>query len=172
MTPDERPQKKDAFLSFLTEGWVSVHLDARRVGVTLPGELTENPHLVLQYGQDMPIPIPDLVINDQGIGATLSFARISHKTFIPWTAVYIVACTDGRGVVYVEDAPEEVSIMARPPEGTAEVKQEPPVDAPAVAAAPLRPVLGLVPAEAEGAGDDDDESSATRKRRPKLRLVR
>ena len=31
MTPDERPQKKDAFLSFLTEGWVSVHLDARRV---------------------------------------------------------------------------------------------------------------------------------------------
>ncbi len=33
MKPDERPSKKEAFAAFLKEGWVSVHLDARRPGV-------------------------------------------------------------------------------------------------------------------------------------------
>ena len=114
MNPDERPSKRDAFNAFFGEGWVSIHLDARREGVKVPEEHTSNRHLVLQYGQNMPIPIPDLKVDDDGITATLSFSRTPHRTFVPWTAVYIVACNDGRGILYYEDVPEDVSFFARP----------------------------------------------------------
>jgi stringent starvation protein B len=117
MNPDERPSKRDAFNAFFGEGWVSIHLDARRDGVKVPEEHTSNRHLVLQYGQNMPIPIPDLRVDDQGITATLSFSRTPHRTFVPWTAVYIVACNDGRGILYYEDVPEDVSFIARPIDG-------------------------------------------------------
>lgn len=113
MNPDERPSKRDAFLAFYGEGWVSVHLDARRLGVKVPDEFIDNRHLVLQYGRDMPVAIPDLAVDDDGIRATLSFSRTPHPTFIPWSAIYIVACTDGRGILYYEDVPEDVSLVAR-----------------------------------------------------------
>lgn len=114
MNPEERPSKRDAFLAFYGEGWVSVHLDARRTGVKVPPEFTDNGHLVLQYGRDMPVAIPDLAVDEDGIRATLSFSRTPHATFIPWSAVYIVACTDGRGILYYEDVPDDVPVMARP----------------------------------------------------------
>ena len=114
MNPEERPSKRDAFLAFFGEGWVSIHLDARREGVEVPSEFADNRHLVLQYGQNMPIPIPDLAVNDKGVSATLSFSRTPYRTFVPWSAIYIVACTDGRGILYYEDVPEDVSLVARP----------------------------------------------------------
>lgn len=92
---------------------MSVHLDARRTGVKVPPDFNDNRHLVLQYGRDMPVAIPDLTVDDDGIRATLSFSRTPHTTFIPWGAVYIVACTDGRGILYYEDVPEDVSLVAR-----------------------------------------------------------
>ena len=117
MTAEDRPSKRDAFMAFLAEGWVSIHLDARRPEVDVPDEFRSNGHLVLQYGRNMPIPIPDLQVGEDGIRATLSFSRLPHQTIIPWSSVYIVACTDGRGVLYFEDVPEDVSLMARPVEG-------------------------------------------------------
>jgi hypothetical protein len=42
---------------------------------------------VLSYGLDMPVPIPDLVVDDSGVSATLSFSRSPFKTFVPWEAV-------------------------------------------------------------------------------------
>jgi stringent starvation protein B len=119
MKPEERPSKRDAFTAFLAEGWVSVHLDARRPGVRVPDDLAGNRHLVLQYGRNMPIPIPDLVVGDQGVTATLSFSRVPHETYVPWSAVYIVACTDGRGILYDEDVPRDLSLMGRPSEAAA-----------------------------------------------------
>jgi stringent starvation protein B len=114
MDVEQRPPKKDAFLAFLKEGWVWVHLDARHPGVSVPAELAQNPRLVLQYGYNMPIPIPDLAVDERGITATLSFSRMPHRTFVPWSAVYIVSCTDGRGVVYFEDVPEDVALLGAP----------------------------------------------------------
>jgi stringent starvation protein B len=114
MNPEERPSKRDAFLAFFGEGWVSIHLDARRDGVEVPDEFGDNRHLVLQYGQNMPIPIPDLDVTEKGVTATLSFSRTPYRTFVPWSAVYIVACNDGRGILYYEDVPEDVSLVARP----------------------------------------------------------
>ena len=109
----DRPSKHEAFLALLREGWTSLHLDARRAGVVVPVHLRGEGHLVLQYGNDLPIPIPDLQVDDFGVTATLSFARAPHQTVVPWSAVYVVASDDGRGVLYHEDVPPDVSVIAR-----------------------------------------------------------
>lgn len=107
----DRPSKQDAFLALLAEGWTSLHLDARREGVVVPEHLKNEAHLVLQYGHDLPIPIPDLQIDEHGVSATLSFARSPWSTVVPWSAVYVVTSHDGRGVLYQEDVPGDVSVI-------------------------------------------------------------
>ena len=194
MNPDERPSKRDAFTAFLREGWVSLHLDARRTGVAVPPAFANEPHLVLQYGRNMPIPIPDLEVTEDGVSATLSFSRAPHRTHVPWSSVYVVACTDGRGILYYEDVPQEVSLM--PPGGGASPAGPAPVR-PAVAPAPAEEVadeeaedelaveapprsarrLRSVPAEAqpsEAAAEVEPPMvpATRRRRRPQLRLVK
>ncbi len=117
MRSPERPSKHEAFLALLQEGWTSLHLDARRPGVIVPPHLRAEPHLVLQYGNDLPIPIPDLEVDEHGVHATLSFSKNPQRTFVPWSSVYVVTCNDGRGVLYHEDVPEDVSIIATHPHG-------------------------------------------------------
>ena len=108
MPSDQLPSKREAFLTFFKDGWVYVHLDARRSDVQVPDHLKGEARLVLQYGANMPVPIDDLLVSEDGIRATLSFNRQPCETVIPWSSVYIVACTDGRGVLYHEDVPPEV----------------------------------------------------------------
>ena len=173
MSSNERPSKKEAFKAFLTEGWVSVHLDARRTGVDVPAELAGNRHLVLQYGRDMPIPIPDLEVGEEGVSATLSFSRLPHRTYVPWSAIYIVTCDDGRGVLYYEDVPEDVSLLARPAGPVAEKGIG--TAAPALAADPQQEqpatarILKSVPATPD---DELSELTTKRRRRPTLKLVK
>jgi stringent starvation protein B len=184
MNPDERPSKREAFLAFLRDGWVSLHLDARRGGVVVPPAFAAEPHLVLQYGRNMPIPIPDLDVGEDGVSATLSFSRAPHRTHIPWSAVYVVACTDGRGILYYEDVPQEVSLSTsnqRPPgqtriegqtEGQEEDDGDEDEDLPAEGPAPMRR-LRSVPAESGAVIDEPAEiDSPKRRRRPQLRLVK
>lgn len=111
MQSPERPSKQEAFLALLREGLASLHLDARRPGVVVPAHLRAEAHLVLQYGYDLPIPIPDLQVDEHGVTATLSFSKSPQHTTVPWAAVYIVACDDGRAILYQEDVPEDVSII-------------------------------------------------------------
>ena len=115
MRSSERPSKHEVFLALLRENWTSLHLDARRAGVIVPAHLKSEPHLVLQYGNDLPIPIPDLEVDEHGVRATLSFSKHPQRTVVPWSAVYVVTCDDGRGVLYHEDVPEDVSIIATHP---------------------------------------------------------
>jgi len=155
-------------------------MDARRPGVVVPDSLRGEPHLVLQYGHDLPIPIPDLEIDDYGVRATLSFSRTAHRTVIPWSAVYVVACDDGRGILYSEDVPQDVAVIAArsatdapPPELEAEADAEAEIEAAEMAAMPApRPsLLRSVPADA--APDYAAPlAAARRRRRPQLRLVK
>ena len=55
-------------------------------------------------------PIPDLVIDDEGIRATLSFNRVPFSTFIPWSAIYLIADFDGNGAVWQEDIPSDLKM--------------------------------------------------------------
>jgi len=176
MSSPERPSKQQAFLALLKEGWTSLHLDARRTGVLVPESFRREAHLILQYGHDLPIPIPDLDIDQDGVRATLSFSRNAHATYIPWSAVYAVTGADGRGVLFAEDVPSDVSVIAAPlsdapPEAVAD-------DLPAEAEAVPTPVRRLqsVPAHAEPAPDLLGPLVATagsrRRKRPQLRLVK
>jgi stringent starvation protein B len=115
------PSKHQAFLALLQEGRPSLHLDARREGVIVPAHLKADAHLVLQYGIDLPIPITDLVVDDSGVRATLSFSRTPHQTFVPWPAVYVIATDDGRGVLYPDDVPSDVAIVPARADGDPEI---------------------------------------------------
>jgi hypothetical protein len=115
MRSPERPSKHEVFLALLRDSWTSLHLDARRPGVIVPAHLKSEPYLVLQYGYDLPIPISDLEVDEHGVRATLSFSKHPQRTVVPWSAVYVVTCDDGRCVLYQEDVPEDVSIIATHP---------------------------------------------------------
>jgi stringent starvation protein B len=97
-------------LALLERAEARVHLDARRPGVLLPARFLGQAHLRLDYGYGFTPPIPDLVIDDDGIRATLSFNRVSFSTFIPWTAVYLIADFDGNGAVWQEDIPSDLKM--------------------------------------------------------------
>lgn len=181
MAAGEPPDKRQLFEAFLRDGWVSLYLDARRAGVRLPPALTESPQVVLQYGHGMPVPIADLTVDGDGIGATLSFARTPHATFVPWAAVYALVCTDGRGVVFERDLPEGVRLAGPPPApATApgpSVSRAPRKVARKRAAATAPRHLQAVPAPSGDRGGDEvghapAAARRTTRRRPALRLVK
>ena len=106
------PNKQLVMLELLKDAWVYVQLDPRRQGVDLPEFLRQEPRLVLQYGYNMPVPIHDLVIDDEGIKATLSFRRVSHATLIPWSAVFAITDGDHRGFLWDADLPADLNLEA------------------------------------------------------------
>lgn len=111
MTPKgiQLPPKKDVARALLLRGNVFVHLDPRRHGVTVPTWLQTQPQLVLQVGLDMPIPIPDLRVDDAGVYGTLSFQRAPFTCSVPWSAVFALVGDDNKGVVWPDDLPPEIA---------------------------------------------------------------
>jgi len=102
------PDKKDVARGLLLRGSVFVHLDPRVDGVVVPSYLRKQPQLVLQVGLDMPIPIPDLRVDDDGVFGTLSFNRSPFTVLVPWDAVYAVADDEGRAMVWPASLPDEL----------------------------------------------------------------
>jgi hypothetical protein len=111
------PSKKEVMLALLQRSEARVHLDARRPGVALPERLLGDGHVRLDYGYGLTPPIPDLEITDEGIRATLSFSRVPFATFVPWSAVYLIADYDGNGAVWQEDIPPDLLEGMAPPPG-------------------------------------------------------
>ena len=103
------PPKKDVARALLLRGTVFVHLDPRKQGVTVPPWLRDYPQLVLQVGLDMPIPIPDLRIDDEGVYGTLSFSRQPFTCVVPWDAVFAMSGDDGKGMVWPDSMPKEIA---------------------------------------------------------------
>lgn len=95
---------------------VFVNFDPRREGVLLPAHLKRQPRVVLQYGLNMRIPIPDLDVGEDGIGATLSFDRSPTWTFVPWSAVFAIVSQDQQGMLWEADLPREIEADPRKPE--------------------------------------------------------
>jgi hypothetical protein len=86
-----------------------VHLDPRLASVRVPEWLKRQPQLVLQVGLDMPVPIPDLRVDDTGVFGTLSFNRAPFTCVVPWEAVFAVVGDDGRGMVWPGRMPQEIA---------------------------------------------------------------
>jgi hypothetical protein len=64
--------------------------------------------LVLQVGFEMPIPIPDLRVDDEGVFGTLSFSRTPFACSVPWNAVFALVGDEGRGMVWPDSMPPEI----------------------------------------------------------------
>ena len=98
------------------------------------------------------------------------------RPYVPWSAVYAVTGADGRGVLFGEDVPSDVSVIAAPvPDGAGEAAVED-MPAEAVPAQPAARRLQSVPAHAEPAADlmpvFDGGAAPRRRKRPQLRLVK
>jgi hypothetical protein len=105
--------KKQVALAILEKGKLYIHLDPRRPGVAVPEHLTRQPQLVLLVARGgTPIPIEDLVVDDDGIRATLSFKRTPFACVIPWPAVFALVNDSQMGRVFEEDVPAD---LPRPP---------------------------------------------------------
>ncbi len=156
------PPKKDVAHALLERGSLYLHLDPRREGVVVPRHFRSQPQLVLQVGLDLPVPIPDLVVDDEGVIGTLSFSRTPFQCRVPWTSVFGMVGDDGRGVVWQDDLPPEVA------EDVAHAEAK----AARAAKTPLRSIAGgAAAASVEPPPERDDEPTAPTKR-PALRLVK
>ncbi|HEY3498350.1 MAG TPA: ClpXP protease specificity-enhancing factor SspB [Polyangiaceae bacterium] len=135
MQPTRLPRKKDVALSLLEQATVFVHLDPRGEKVRVPPWFKRQPQLVLQIGLNMPVPIPDLQVDDDGLSCSLSFNRSPHFCVVPWTSVFALVGENGRGMVWPDDVPPEVQAAAEKQAKQAKLAAAPPPP-PEPAAAP------------------------------------
>jgi stringent starvation protein B len=135
------PTKKQTLAAYLERGVAMVHLDARRPGVSVPPQFAQEAHLRLNLSYRYHI--PDLVVGEERVEATLSFGGVPFRCLMPWEAIFgITSHSSGDGQVWPEDLPVEVvQTMAErrdragtPPQGVP--SQE--------ASAPARPPLSAV----------------------------
>ena len=103
------PNKLDVARALMLKGSLFIHLDPRVDEVSVPPWLKNQPQLVLQVGLDMVLPIPDLLVDESGVQATLSFNRSPFLCVVPWASVFALVGDDGRGLVWPESMPVEIA---------------------------------------------------------------
>jgi len=124
--PMELPEKHDVLERLLDEGPVLIQLDARRPGVDVPGEFTDDARLVLRLGFGLTPPIHDLSLCDEGVSATLTFSGSPYHCVVPWHAMYAVVSTVGdRRMVWPEDIPSEALAEFSAQVGASDLVDEP-----------------------------------------------
>lgn len=104
------PPKKEVALALLERSNVDVYLDPRASGVVVPPQFRKEPRLILKIGLNMPVPIPDLRLDDESMSCTLSFNRIKFFCVVPWLSVFAMVGDDGRGMVWPDDVPQELAV--------------------------------------------------------------
>src|SRR5262245_44526056 len=114
------PPKKDVALALLERSNVDIYLDPRAKGVVVPPQFRKEARLVLKIGLNMPVPIPDLRLDDDSMSCTLSFSRSPFYCVVPWSSVFAMVGDDGRGMVWPDDVPQELAVRVeerrKPPE--------------------------------------------------------
>jgi stringent starvation protein B len=163
------PPKKEVALALLERSSVYVHLDPRQNAVVVPPWFKKQAQLVLQIGLNMPMPIPDLRLDDDGMSCTLSFNRSPFFCVVPWASVFAMVGEDGRGMVWPDDVPAEVARQAQVRAVDATVRKEAPskpalekeTKAPEVAK-PKRPRKRAPLAAVPDAGDGQAKKPAKR----------
>jgi hypothetical protein len=139
MTGNPPPPKKEVALALLERGSVHIHLDPRATGVVVPAWFKRQPQLVLQVGLNMPVPIPDLRVDEAGMSCTLSFNRSPFFCIVPWSSVYAMVGDDARGMVWPDDVPPEVAVQGRAREAEQAAKKPAPERQLAVVKSPPEP---------------------------------
>lgn len=106
------PPKKEVALALLERSDVDIYLDPRADGVVVPPQFRKEPRLILKIGLNMPVPIPDLRLDDESMSCTLSFNRAKFFCVVPWLSVFAMVGDDGRGMVWPDDVPQEFVVRA------------------------------------------------------------
>jgi stringent starvation protein B len=109
------PPKKEVALALLERSNVDVYLDPRAKGVVVPPQFRKEPRLILKIGLNMPVPIPDLRLDDDSMSCTLSFNRSPFYCVVPWSSVFAMVGEDGRGMVWPDDVPQELAVKVVDP---------------------------------------------------------
>ena len=112
-------EKRACFENLLAHSYATVLFDPRaHTETSIPSHLKSESFVALQYGYNMPVPIRDLDISDQGISATLSFGTGPHWTFVPWDAVFAMSDGEQALSIWEECVPADFPRMASPPPDT------------------------------------------------------
>jgi stringent starvation protein B len=109
------PPKKEVALALLERSNVDVYLDPRAKGVVVPPQFRKEPRLILKIGLNMPVPIPDLRLDEDSMSCTLSFNRSPFYCVVPWSSVFAMVGEDGRGMVWPDDVPQELAVKVVDP---------------------------------------------------------
>ena len=80
----------------------------------VPPQFRKEPRLILKIGLNMPVPIPDLRLDDESMSCTLSFNRAKFFCVVPWLSVFAMVGDDGRGMVWPDDVPQELAVRVDP----------------------------------------------------------
>jgi stringent starvation protein B len=157
---DRASEKKDRLLAALELGLVLVHLDARRPGVLVPGDLRCESHLRLHLSYKF-VP-PDLSVGDWGIRSTLSFSGKRFTVAVPWSALFaITSKVTHEFWMFPEDMPAELTQIP-PPTLRAAAQSRPRLE--------VRPV-SLREVNGERKSDESQDGDAPRGR-SHLRLIK
>jgi hypothetical protein len=172
-TTQPLPPKKEVALALLERSSMQVHLDPRRDAVIVPPWLKRQPQLVLQIGLNLPTPIPDLKLDDDGMSCTLSFNRAPFYCVVPWSSVFAMLGEDGRGLVWPDDVPPEVARQAQVRAVDGGAQKEAPRPAAALSAAPEDGASSTSPQRGRNLKDAKAEAGKPRRarKRPALAAV-
>ena len=84
--PDPLALKKlGVFKAYIEQGMVSVTLDPKRAGVSVPQHFVDRPELVLNFSHRFFI--DDFTFNEHAVSASLSFSGRPFLCVVPWGAV-------------------------------------------------------------------------------------
>lgn len=80
--------------------YIYLQVDTTMPGVTVPSHLCRKGTAAFQIGHDMAVPIPDLMLDENGWSGTLSFGGKPIWCAVPWAAVWAIADQNGRGILF------------------------------------------------------------------------
>jgi len=111
----ETVDKITTFLALYQHGTlVHVHFDPRTAVV--PPAFRKDARVLLQYGSQLVVPIPDLEVSEEGLRATLSFDRKPFATFVPWDAVRAIGGEVGNDTIGKMWEPEPAKLPEPTPD--------------------------------------------------------
>ncbi|MEM1348163.1 MAG: ClpXP protease specificity-enhancing factor SspB [Myxococcota bacterium] len=88
---DEDPlaaKKLEIFAEFIAQGMVSVTLDPKATGVSVPKQFRDMPQLVLNFSHRFYI--EDFTYDAHAVCASLSFQGVEYYCVVPWAAVQML----------------------------------------------------------------------------------
>ena len=93
---------------------VFVYINRNVPGIKLPSHIPDGESIALQFGYDLPIPIPDLQFDDDTVQASLSFGGQRFYVVVPWASVFAITNEDGIGTMFRSLKPNSVTIEEAP----------------------------------------------------------